>query len=59
MIDKKLENNFERTDTGHNFLNKPPIAQTLKSTISKWNLMKLRSFCKTKDTTKKKKMPKH
>ena len=27
-----------------------PVAQTLRSTINKWDLLKLRSFCKAKDT---------
>jgi hypothetical protein len=37
--------------TGRNFLNRMPIAQALTSTIDKWDLMKLQSFCKAKDTT--------
>jgi len=36
--------------TGENFLNKTPTAYALRSRIDKWNLMKLQSFCKTKDT---------
>ena len=35
---------------GGNFLNRAPIAQALRSMIDKWDLMKLKSFCKTKDT---------
>jgi hypothetical protein len=35
---------------GKNFLNQIAVAQVLSSTIDKWNLMKLKSFCKTKDT---------
>ena len=30
-----------------------PVAQTLRSTINKWNLLKLRSFYKAKDTVNK------
>jgi hypothetical protein len=31
------------------FLNRTPMAQVLRSRINKWNLMKLKSFCKSKD----------
>ena len=30
-----------------------PVAQTLRSAINKWDLLKLRSFCKAKDTVSK------
>ena len=30
-------------------MNRTPMAQALRSTIDKWNLMKLKSFCKVKD----------
>jgi hypothetical protein len=36
--------------TGEIFLNRIPIAQALGSTIDKWDLMKLKNFCKAKDT---------
>jgi hypothetical protein len=36
--------------TGGNFLNRTLMAQALRSTIDKWDLMKLKSFCKAKDT---------
>jgi hypothetical protein len=32
------------------FLNRTPMAQALRSTIDKWDLMELKSFCKAKDT---------
>ena len=35
---------------GDNFLKRTPMAQALSSTINKWDLMKLKSFCKAKDT---------
>jgi len=37
-------------DTGENFLIKIPMAYALRSRIEKWNLIKLQSFCKAKDT---------
>jgi hypothetical protein len=39
--------------TGENFLNRTPITYDLKSRIYKWNLIKLQSFCKAKDTVKR------
>jgi hypothetical protein len=33
-----------------NILNKTPMAQALRSTIAKWDVIKLKSFCKVKDT---------
>ena len=38
--------------TGENFLNRTPIAYALRSRIDKWDLIKLQSFCKAKDTVK-------
>jgi len=43
-------NNLEHTSTGDIFLNRTPMAQALISTIDKWDLMKLQSFYKAKDT---------
>ena len=39
--------------TGEKFLNRSPIAYALKSRIDKWDLVKLQSFCKAKDTVKR------
>ena len=39
--------------TGEKFLNRSPIAYALRSRIDKWNLIKLQSFCKAKDTVKR------
>jgi hypothetical protein len=36
--------------TGENFLNRAPMAYALRSTIDNWDLIKLQSFCKAKDT---------
>jgi hypothetical protein len=36
-------------DTGEKFLNRTAIAYALRSTIDKWDLIKLQSFCKAKD----------
>jgi hypothetical protein len=36
--------------TGEIFLSRTPIAYALISGIDKWDLIKLQSFCKAKDT---------
>ena len=41
---------FKHIGTGDNLLNKTSIAQALRSAVDKWDLMKLKGFCKVKDT---------
>jgi phage-related protein len=36
--------------TGEKFLNRTPMTYALRSRIDKWDLIKLQSFCKAKDT---------
>jgi hypothetical protein len=36
--------------TGENFLNRKSIPHAVRSRIDKWDLIKLQSFCKAKDT---------
>jgi hypothetical protein len=47
--EEKLGNSLECTGKGDNFLNRTPIAQALRSTINKWDLIKLKSFGEAKD----------
>ena len=44
-----MEHSLEHIGTGENFLKRTSTAQALRSTIDKWDLMKLKSFCKAKD----------
>ena len=53
MTEEKVEGSLECIGTGNNFLNITPATQTLRATINKWDLVKLISFCKTKDTVSK------
>ena len=53
LLDEKVGKTLEHIGTGENFLNKTPMAQALMSKIKKWDLMRLQSFCKAKDTVKK------
>ena len=53
LIEEKVRNILESNGTGNNFLNRTPMAQALKSTNDKWVLMKMKIFCKAKDTVNK------
>ena len=50
MIEKKVGSSLQFMSTEDHFLNITLVAQTLRTTKSKWDLLKLRSFCKAKDT---------
>ena len=49
LIEEKVGNTLECIDTRDHILNTTPVAQTLRETINKWDLLKLKSFCKAKD----------
>ena len=53
LIEEKVGKSLELIGTGGNFLNRTPMAHALRSRIDKWDLMKLESFCKAKDTVNK------
>ena len=53
LIEEKVGKNLEHIGTGENFLNRTPMACAIKSRIDKWDLIKLQSFCKAKDTVNK------
>ena len=53
LIEKKLGKTLEDMGTGEKFLHRTPIAYALRSRIDKWDLIKLQSFCKAKDTVKR------
>jgi hypothetical protein len=44
-----VRSRLKHISKGDSFLNRTPMAQALISTIDKWDLMKLKSFCKAKD----------
>ena len=45
--------NMCSSGTGNHFLNITPSSQTLRETNNKWDLLKLKSFCKANDTVNK------
>ncbi|XP_076422449.1 membrane-associated guanylate kinase, WW and PDZ domain-containing protein 2 isoform X12 [Peromyscus maniculatus bairdii] len=53
LLEEKVGNSLERLGIGDHFLNITPVAQTLRQTINQWDLLKLRSFCRAKDTVNK------
>jgi hypothetical protein len=56
-IEKKVGKNLEDMGTGEKFLKRTVMACAVRSRIDKWDLIKLQSFCKAKDTINKTKRP--
>ena len=50
LIEKKVGKNLKHIGTGGKFLNRAPMAYVLRLRIDEWDLIKLKSFCKSKDT---------
>ena len=50
LIEEKMGKSLKPMGTGENFLDRTPMAYALRSRIDKWDLIKLQSFCKVKDT---------
>ena len=57
LIEEKVGKSLEDMDTGEKFLNRTAMACVVRSRIDKWDLIKLQSFCKAKDTVNKTKRP--
>ena len=57
LIEEKVGKSFKDMDTGERFLNRTAMACAGRSRIDKWDLIKLQSFCKAKDTVNKTKRP--
>ena len=56
LIEEKVGKSLEFMGTGEHFLNRTPMVYALRSTIDKWDLIKLQSFCKAKDTVNRTKL---
>ena len=50
LIEEKVGGSLQYMSTGDHFLYITPEAQSIRATMNKWDLLKLRSFCKAKDT---------
>ena len=53
LLEEKVGKSLEHIGTGKFFLDRTPMAYDLRSRIDKWDLMKLQSFCKAKNTVKR------
>ena len=50
LIEEKMGKSLKHMGTEESFLKRTPMAYALRSRIDKWDLTKLQSFCKAKDT---------
>ena len=57
LIEKRVGKGLKDMGTGENVLNRIAMTCAVRSRIDKWDLIKLQSFCKAKDTVNKTKMP--
>jgi hypothetical protein len=57
LIEEKVGESLKDIGTGEIFLNRTAMACAIRSRINKWDLIKLQSFCKAKDTVNKTKRP--
>jgi hypothetical protein len=57
LIQERVGNTLEVISIGKDFLNRTPAAQQLRESIDKWDLIKLKSFCSTKEMVSKLKRP--
>ena len=53
LTEEKMENSLQHNGLRNNSLNRTSFVQVLRSTINKWNFMKLKSFYKAKDMVKR------
>jgi hypothetical protein len=53
LIEEKVGESIEDMGTREIFLKRTPMACAIRSIIDKWELIKLQSFCKAKDTVNK------
>ena len=51
-IEEKVGSRLQDIGVGKDFLNQTAAAQEIRSTIDKWDLIKLKSFCTSKETIK-------
>jgi hypothetical protein len=56
LREEKVGKSLEHMGTVEKFLNRTAMAYALRSTIDKWDLIRLLSFCKAKDTINKTKL---
>jgi hypothetical protein len=57
LIKERAGNTLEAISIGKDFLNRTPAAQQLRERMHKWDYIKLKSFCTTKEMVSKLKRP--
>jgi hypothetical protein len=57
LIQERAGNTLEAIGIGKDFLNRTPAAQQLRERMDKWDYIKLKSFCTTKEMVFKLKRP--
>jgi hypothetical protein len=57
LVQERAGNTLEVIGIGKDFLNRTPAAQRLRESIDKWDFIKLKSFCTTKEMVSKPKRP--
>ena len=57
LIEEKVGKSLKNMGTGDKFLNRTAMACAVRLRINKWDLIKLQSFCKAKDTVNNTKRP--
>jgi hypothetical protein len=57
LIEENVGKSLEDIGTGEKFLNSTAMSCAVRSRIDKWDLIKLQSFCRAKDTVNKTKRP--
>jgi hypothetical protein len=53
LVQKRAGNTLEVIRIGKDFLNRAPAAQQLRERMDKWDFIKLKSFCTTKEMISK------
>jgi hypothetical protein len=56
LTEEKVGKSLKHMGTMENFVSRTPVAYALRSRIDKWDLKKLQSFCKAKDTVNRTKL---
>jgi hypothetical protein len=57
LVQERTGNTLVLIGIGKDFLNRAPAAQQQRETMDKWDFMKLKSFCTTKEMVSKLKTP--
>ena len=55
LIEENVEPTLQHMGTGDHFLHITPATQTLRASLNKWELLRLNSFCKAKESVSRQK----